>query len=219
MNTLEQDHGGSVEIEGDIVEPDFLTPVALSAHKTENSNDFSHQNLGGPADDLRSHTQQIFHFLEQKDNKSIYGALVDLFLVLGNKGLALRKRMLISARTLLTDGEFDSLKQSLSLGLKSESQSIPVQQSSNDKLEIFSAIDEAKNYMEYGQFEAAVNILQEAILLNPRRLALHHDLLEIFQKGAKKELFISFYEELLNIKIALPPLWKKVAQDFGYEAQ
>jgi len=232
--TILQDKDMSVEIEGEIIEPAFLTQITLPAHGAENANlnpDFLAHKITRFQADLRSHTQRIFHYIEMKNDKALYSALVDLFWVLGNKGLSLRKRILINAHTLLKDQEFDSLNKSLSLGLQSESQ-IPIAQKTLltkakahpfiKKVELntarFSnAIDEARSYVEYGQLDEAIAVLKEAILLNPRQLVLHNDLLEIFQKTAEKESFISFYELLLSNKISLPPLWKKVALELGYE--
>ena len=134
---------------------------------------------------------------------------------------------------MLSDEEFDSLKKSLSLGLQSESQ-VPIAQQAlltkghllpfikkveSNKASFSNASDEARSYIEYGQLDEAIVVLKEAILRNPRQLALHNDLLEIFQKTAEKESFISFYEQLLSHKIPLPPLWKKVAQEFTYEQE
>jgi len=222
-----------VEMEGEIIEPAFLTQHSLSSQSAEESiveADYLAHQITRNSSDLHSHTQRIFHFIEKKEDKALYSALVDLFLILGDKGLPLRKRMLISAHTLLSDEEFDCLKQSLSCGLSSganitmpqqkgiQSNSLPfVQKVKSNVNNQLSPIDEARSYVGYGQFDEAITTLKNAILANPRQLALHNDLLEIFQKTAEKEPFISFYEQLLNNKITLPPLWKKTAEEFCYK--
>jgi len=236
MTILIKDTDLSVEIEGEIFEPAFLTLKTLAAHGAADSNvspDHLAHKITRSQADLQSHTQRIFHFIEIKETKAIYSALVDLFLVLGNRGLSLRKRILINAHTLLTDHEFDSLKKSLSLGLQSESQ-IPlghqslltkghfqpfIQKIDPKSSTSSNAIDEARSYVEFGQLDHAVATLKDAILANPRQLALHNDLLEILHKTADKESFTSFYEQLLSNKITLPPLWKKMAEEFTDEKE
>jgi len=240
MTILIKDRDMSVEIEGEVIEPVFSIKRTFSSASVEESNveaDYLAHQITRTPSDLRSHTQRIFHFIDQKENKALYSALVDLFLVLGNKGTSLRKRMLITAHTLLSDDEFDSLKQSLSRGLSSEINIPMAQQSlltkgiqsnilpfiqkvkSDDKNQIINPIDEARSYMEYGQLDEAITTLKNAILANPRQLALHNDLLEILHKTDDKESFISFYEQLLSNKITLPPLWEKMAEEFAYEKE
>lgn len=43
---------------------------------------------------LQNHVQRIFHHISQHNCEQIYGALLDLFIVLKNSGYALKKRMM-----------------------------------------------------------------------------------------------------------------------------
>ncbi len=58
---------------------------------------------------LLNHVQRIIHHIQQKNPEDVYGALLDLFIVLENHGPALRARMLEYARPLLQPAQYDSL--------------------------------------------------------------------------------------------------------------
>ena len=44
--------------------------------------------------DLLAHTRRILLNYEARDEKACYGALIDLFLILGSRGLAIRENLL-----------------------------------------------------------------------------------------------------------------------------
>ncbi|RKZ78017.1 MAG: hypothetical protein DRQ35_06655 [Gammaproteobacteria bacterium] len=183
--------------------------------------------------DFRVHIQRIYLLIQQQNSSALLGALYDLFLVLGANGLALRQRMLFNAQSLLAELDFNALQQTLELGLTNEitiqvpnqsvvSKGLSTKQLFIEKVDSVSqtfscAAEEATNYLEYGQFDQARTVLEEAIMAAPRQLELHHDLLEIFQKTNDSEQFIVFYEHLLEMKVALPTPWKEMAYEFGYE--
>ena len=222
----------------EVIEPVFFMTDDLSLYpKTPYpvaviSRHLSYQIIKNP-NDFRSHIQRIYLLLQQQNTNAVYGALFDLFLVLGPNGLALRQRMLFNAQSLLTELDFNTLQQTLESGLTADIDiSKPIQAvlskglSANhhfiEKIEqlnqtFSNAAEEATHYVEYGQFDQARSVLEEAIIVTPRQLELHHDLLEIFQKTQDAEQFIIFYEHLLEMKIALPTPWKEMAYEFGYE--
>ena len=235
MTILATDNGMTVEIEDEIIEPAFLRMDALSSQKIaiDLSDYFSHQITRNPTN-LRSHTQRIFYFIENRKSLELYSALVDLFFILGDKGAALRKRMLISAYSLLSEHERESLKQCLASNFKSISNLAFAPKSlltngvnvamSPFILKVETAekrktnpADEARDYLENGQLDEAISTLQNAILLNPRHLTLHNDLLEIFQRMRDKKVFSSFYEILLERKVSLPFRWRELALELENE--
>jgi len=133
----------------------------------------------------------------------------------------------------LTELDFNRLQQTLESGLTADidiskpiqallSKGLSANQHFIEKVDqlnqtFSNAAEEAINYVEYGQFDQARSVLEEAIIMAPRQLELHHDLLEIFQKTQDTEQFIVFYEHLLEMKVALPTPWKEIAYEFGYE--
>jgi tetratricopeptide (TPR) repeat protein len=228
----------TVLIKDEVMEPAFFMTDALSLHPKIScpvavvSQYLTYQIIKFPHD-FRSHIQRIYLLIQQQNTTALYGALFDLFLVLGSNGLALRQRMLFNAQSVLTELEFDRLQQTLESGLTGNTdipkptQAVLNKALSNNQLFIekvaqqnmtpSNAVEEASSFLEYGQFDQAREILEEAIISTPRQLELHHDLLEIFQTTRDSEQFIVFYERLLESDVALPMLWKEMANEFGYE--
>ena len=222
-----------IKTEGEVIEPVFLKADQSIDSLSVIANHLAHQ-ITKNNNDLRSHTQRIHLFIKHQQSKAIYSALVDLFLVLGINGLALRKRMLGNAQTLLSDLEFSALGRSLLSGLITEV-GLPRAKLAllikglggvhlqfihhNDKVKsVFTnASDEARSHIDHGQLEQAQLVLQQAIVAHPQQLNLHYALLEILEKMGDKDQFSSTYKQLLEHSIVLPPQWKEMAQKFGIE--
>ncbi len=222
----------------EVMEPAFFMTDDISLHPKKScpiaviSQYLTYQIIKFP-NDFRSHTQRIYLLIQQQNTSALYGALFDLFLVLGSNGLALRQRMLFNAQSLLAELDFNALQQTLESGLTTDiamqkpiqavlSKGLSPDQHFIEKIDqqnqtSSNAVEEASNYLEYGQFDQARIVLEEAIISTPRQLELHHDLLEIFQTTRDSEQFIVFYEHLLEMKVALPTPWKEMAYEFGYE--
>jgi len=62
---------------------------------------------------LTAHLQRITHHLETRDQDATYGALLDLFRVLGDKGHDLRSRLTHRAFRLLSADQYNALQDSL----------------------------------------------------------------------------------------------------------
>lgn len=91
-----------------------------------NSNERVIENLAftvlrDPAD-LRAHVQRIALHIRIQDQSGLYGALVDLFIALGEKGLSIRKRMLTQAKPHLTKKHFLILNSLLERGIRDTDQ-------------------------------------------------------------------------------------------------
>jgi len=220
------------------MEPAFFMTDDISLHPkkacpiTAISQYLTYQIIKSP-NDFRSHIQRIYLLIQQQNTNALYGALFDLFLVLGPNGLALRQRMLFNAQSLLAELDFNALQQTLESGVTTDiAIQKPTQAVLNNGLAVTqhfiekvdqqnqtssNAVEEASSYLEYGQFDQARMVLEEAIISTPRQLELHHDLLEIFQTTRDSEQFIVFYERLIEINAALPKYWKEMANEFGYE--
>ncbi|MDQ7072637.1 MAG: hypothetical protein Q9N32_02580 [Gammaproteobacteria bacterium] len=223
---------------GEYIDPEFLEMGSMSMqdalHCPSNiiADKLAHQITRNP-NDLRSHTQRIVIFIEQHQPIALFSSLIDLFLILGEKGVALRKRMLLSAKHVLAEHQFELLRHAFLTGLNKEialseaSQSllrtgskntspfiqktVPNSQSSLDP------IQQAQSYLEYGQIDEARLLLQEIIIEEPQQLVCHQELVSIFKKLADKDLFISFYKQLLESDMQLPLIWQQLAEEFNYE--
>jgi tetratricopeptide (TPR) repeat protein len=226
--------------DGEYIDPEFLTLDNMSMQDSLHcpssviANKLAHQ-ITRSHNDLRSHVQRIFIFIEQAKPDAAFSGLVDLFLVLEDKGSALKKRMLLSAKQLLSEEQFDFLRQSLSLGLVSNTHLKKARYSiltdgrkSNESFihkvvlpedRPTDVIEQARSYLEYGQIDQARIMLEQAILDEPEKVEYQQELLDIFQKLADRVLFISFYEQLLERKKVLPLLWQQLAEDFNYKSK
>ncbi|MES9905022.1 MAG: hypothetical protein ABW168_20390 [Sedimenticola sp.] len=197
---------------------------------------FAHQIARKPSD-LLSHTRRVLFHISLKDSEGVYGALLDLYLVLGAKGEALRERMLEKADGYLSDEQkrlFSSHQQS---GLF---RSQPLPPSSTSILGNFftgtsqlviretgasatlgedefaelegTVLAEARELLVYGHVDQAQQILEEAVLADPMDPDLNGELLEVYRyKGS--------YDDLLQMRgllagqvTALPELWQEVAE-------
>lgn len=62
---------------------------------------------------LKNHVQRILHHLSRNDPDQLFGAMIDLFIVLGKHGQALKKRLLQNTRNTLQTWQYEQLHQCL----------------------------------------------------------------------------------------------------------
>jgi len=181
--------------------------------------------------DLLVHVQRINLCVAQSDRNGVYGALLDLFLVLGAKGAALRKRMCeIAAPSLshtmreffsdnlesgvsATDVLPLSLTSVLSRGLRGTTEL--VQRVGASGVGTRDPLDEANECLEYGQIDAARSILEAAVLEQPDRAELHNDLLEIYRRTEDFENFREMHQKLSARHNPVADSWELMAASFG----
>jgi tetratricopeptide (TPR) repeat protein len=171
---------------------------------------------------LLNHVRRVYLHLVLQQPGPLYGALLDLYLVLGDKGGRLRHQLLHKARKLLSQEEYDLFLTHYERGLQSN-QPLPVSQHSvfgnffsgnmllaeekpierhpvnreNDPLEL------AREELNYGDITVAQQILEEALLQSPKRLGLHYSLLEIYKHTRSLDDLLTMKERLGdNISIA-----------------
>ncbi len=145
---------------------------------------------------LRYHIQRINLFITKKDSESLYGSLLDLFIILGDQGYPLRSRMLNKAHPVIRKECYKSLHQHLKRGLTSKNSVIFSQASllnsnlaaaplikriSRGTTTAQDPIDAACDHLEYGQVDAARQVLESAIENRPSRIELYQELLEIYK--------------------------------------
>ncbi|MEJ1355133.1 MAG: hypothetical protein RPV21_07480 [Candidatus Sedimenticola sp. (ex Thyasira tokunagai)] len=195
---------------------------------------FTHQIARRPSD-LLSHTRRVLFHVSLKDQEGVYGALLDLYLVLGDKGLDLRERMLVKANGYLSDEQktlFSSHQQS---GIF-RSQSLPP--SSTSVLGNFftgtsqlvskggqvapelerSVLAHARELLVYGQVEEAQQMLEDAVLADPMDPELNGELLEVYRYKRGKEDLLHMRGLLEGTETAVPEQWQEVT-DYLDEAE
>jgi hypothetical protein len=164
---------------------------------------------------LLNHVRRIYLHLAHKQSAPLYGAMLDLYLALGDKGGRLRQHLLHKAQELLSQKEYDLFLSHHHQGLQSH-QPLPASQYSvlgnffsgemrlieEQKAESeplnreFDPLELAKEELNYGDITVAQQILEEALLKSPQRLGLHYGLLEIFKHTRSLDDLLAMKERL-----------------------
>ena len=165
-------------------------------YSTSQISDFLANAIASSPNDLRLHTQRLFHQIELKDNRAVYGALIDLFISLSEKGLPIKKRMLNLAKPFLSAKEVAFIRAHsglitpktaipptnhsiLSLGysgtsiLLKKTASFLIKNSTK-------ALRTAIIYIRKGQLKPAKNLLEKSVLAGNINKETHQKLLDIY---------------------------------------
>jgi hypothetical protein len=151
-------------------------------------------------ENLLNHVRRIYLHLTLHQAEALYGAMLDLHLVLGNKGSNLRSRLLRDARKLLPRERYDIFLKHYKQGLQ-RNQSLPPSRHSvignffSGKMMLVKQVKkateqapqvridpilQAREELNYGDVATAQKILEDAILWAPEQIELHMELLEIY---------------------------------------
>jgi tetratricopeptide (TPR) repeat protein len=163
----------------------------------------------------------------QTADPAILGALCDLFLVLGDKGLALRRRMLTLAKPLLSTIHYQILQQQLKVngcatsplhtlcagavlseGIAGTTQLISKQVYKIEVIE--DPLEAARELLECGQTSLAQKMLEWALLNNPERLELHLALLNLYQHTRDREQAECFWQKLRGLSNSAAAEWLRL---------
>lgn len=174
----------------------------------------AHISAREPAN-LLNHVRRINLHLALKQSDPLYGAMLDLYLALGDKGGRLRHHLLQKARGLLSQERRDLFLTHSQQGLKSH-QTLPASQYSvlgnffsgemslvtEQSLDQQSAdreidpLELARQELDFGDISVAQQILEEALLQSPKRLGLHYGLLEIYKHTRSLDDLLAMKERL-----------------------
>jgi hypothetical protein len=164
---------------------------------------------------LINHVRRIYLHLLLKQREPLYGAMLDLYLALGDKGWRLRHDLFKKSRKILSQEESDLFFTSGKKGLHPQ-QPIPPsqysvlgnfftgklplvkeqtgeQQSYNQEMD---PLELAKEELNYGDITVAQQILEEALQQSPNRPGLHYALLEIYQHTRSLDDLLKMKERL-----------------------
>ncbi|WP_411727828.1 FimV family protein [Methyloglobulus sp.] len=179
---------------------------------------------------LEAHMERIYYCFQNYLDEQLFGALVDLLVVLKRNGQALGKRMVIGSKSRLTENQFqvltnhlDSKSSSMDLlpgsrysvftkGLWSATALLQLNENSNE--EEYDPLALARDYVEFSQIDNAIHILEQAILVQPERMELHNELLLLFRSIRDEIRFNRTFEELSRKRLILPPEWKQLHDFF-----
>ncbi len=177
--------------------------------------------------DLRNHVQRILHQIDRGDAEGTYGALLDLSIVLKDRGYPLRQRMLDAARSVLNPGCYRYLRRRLEKGITELDPTPPSETSvlsrahqgrqtivtkiGDNRAPEASPLDLARSHIEYGQLDAARSVLEREVLTGSLEQASHEDLIEIYIRTGDKANFLATQRQL-NYEYNASPvlsLWRE----------
>ncbi len=146
---------------------------------------------------LRTHVQRVFLHQTENDSDALFAALLDLFIVLANRGLALRQRLLHTSENQLTSKQYEFLLKHLESGVFAyeEHPAAPRSRLSQggdlqddfigkidqqNQQDARPPIEQAQDFLNYGQLEQAQQVLEQALIENPDDLAVSQELAELY---------------------------------------
>lgn len=180
---------------------------------------------------LITHLQRIYYCFHTNLNEQLFAAIVDFLIVLNKRGQAISWRVLIGAKSQLSSDQFQLLKGYLKgdygdinllpgnqysifskglLGLNKMVQQIEQQreESGYDPLEL------ARDHIEYSQLEEAKQVLEKAVLEQPARSELHHELLALYQSTRDSTGFNQMLTELTQSGFTITDEWMQLNDYF-----
>lgn len=189
---------------------------------------FSHSVAREPLD-LRSHVRRIFVAYSEEGATDLFAALIDLFIVLGDRGASLRRRMLEYSKSRLGTHEYRRLKEAID-GTPDQVSSDFVPGSvlcrgviGKMALSRFGVarsrgvrdpLIEAREFLEYSQVEEARKVLEQVLIREPQREDIQKELLDIYWSARDQKGFGKMLRELESIGNPLGDEWRELAERF-----
>lgn len=177
--------------------------------------------------DLRAHLQRIYLVLDDDTREDLlFGALLDLFLALGDKGRELREATLELARPRLDSDDHAFLAAHLDRGLQ-RLDVLPIASGSildhalfgnshlveRQRAELLmdaDTVDIAIMHLEHGDVDAARTLLEEALVKDPSQSAVETELLEIYRRTRDEAGFLSMRKQLQAKGATLSADWNEL---------
>ena len=181
--------------------------------------------------DLAMHLQRIYFCYQHNLTDNLFAALVDFLIVLEGKGYQLQSRMVKGAKSKLQPQQYAILNKALktpsdeikwlqgnlyslfSRGLIGTN--ILVIKEENRALPEHDPLDIARDFIAYSQLDAAIETLENAILMNIERQELHDDLLELYKVTHSLEKFGKMYDALSRQVKTIPVGWDELKGFFN----
>lgn len=179
---------------------------------------------------LLSHVQRTLLHHAKKDADATYGALVDLYLVLGPGGRGLRENLLEKTKTLLSKKQLSFLSEYIDSGLKAEHITSSISDSclSRNTGEDFMIVNRtdigetettgplalARRYIKHGDPSAAQVLLEGALENDPGQEDICEELLTLYREHSMREAFFKTYNSLIGRQLASAKKWQETEQFF-----
>lgn len=191
--------------------------------------DFLSHRISNNPNDLLAHLQRVTAHYHSGTPDTLYGALLDLFVVLDTKGYALRQRLLAKCAPLLGIEQQQTLDASLQSGLNktdvtplpSLSRLIPAnvgtlhlleRQGGPRVVESFNALDEARDLIDSGFIDEARMLLETLLFRQPECEETSKELLDLYRYTKNSDAFFATHERFRGLPLALASDWNAQAE-------
>ncbi len=179
--------------------------------------------------DLRAHLARILLLRRFGGERTLYEAILDLFRVLGDRGLPLRQDVLRRCSPMLDEAARAQLERFLDHPerLPAETEGIPGLVSSpatGPRLTVpvrqkpqtpGDPVAEAEDHLQYGNVEAAVSLLRNRLLEEPADERAGALLLEVFRHAGDLERGRAWYRRMLDTGAEKSRWWQELGQWLG----
>ncbi len=187
-----------------------------------------HRILQRPGD-IKSHVQCILLLIQHADGALLYGALVDLFIALGDKGQALKQRMLELAAPQLNrtsqvflqrhvadgvnacDAAIERVRSALLRAATCGGEPLVRRHSTAEGAQEQSPLQEAQEFIQHGQLELALDTLERALLDDPNQEEIAGELFDLYQRMGATERMEAMRVQLQE-RGRIPPSWDRASQ-------
>ncbi len=185
--------------------------------------------------DLTAHVRRILLWRAMRDSEGVYGAIVDLFLVLAYRGRPLRSRLLTYVRDALTAEQAQMLHDSLEDGLDPADVRISTARSCLSKHVTGTTgvvtgpqnatargpdlLSIARDALSSGDDDTARSMLEGAVEADPGNEEACVELLSLYRRRNLGAAFRRTYTMALGRQLARPDLWRATAARFEKERQ
>lgn len=227
---------GESEVDLDALDVAFIKPDwngwyhRLPAEIADTAIDYLTHRITKRPQDLLAHVHRIVAIYYTNNTNALYGALLDLYIVLDKKGFRLRQRLLNKVAPRLPSEQRVALRNGLLFGIKSVEEvpfcvgscfnaqlhdvgAVVVQTGEQIKHE-FSVLDEALDLINSGFLDEARMILEEAIMIEPGSFDLNSELLNLFRCTKDKDAFFSAVERFEGLPLAARDGWAELERHF-----
>lgn len=176
--------------------------------------------------DLTAHVRRIYFCYQNAMQQPLYAALLDLLIVLDQKGQTLSQRLILGCRPMLDAEQFTILRK-ISLGaqqiqsnhfslftkgLVGKSQLLQVKQLAQVQHDYMGL---ARDFIEYSQLEEAMAVLEQGLEASPGRQDLQALLLELYQSTQSRDRFQKYYDRILKSGTPVINQWQQLAMVFN----
>lgn len=184
--------------------------------------------------DLHAHTQRIFMLYLQRDNPAYFGAVIDLLIALGPKGLGLKKSILAPTYGLLNRQQQGYIQQHLHSGIartaavpsryarlspKLSSDTGAYNHDKSRRVEGDQVLRKARYKLAMEHVDDAQALLEQALISDPSDMEIACELLELYRQYEKMDAFNSMTEQLAGSLLTAQDQWDDTARYFSHHGQ